>query len=525
MGLDLNYFSVSALIGGFTALLSGFVVYIHNHKTTENVAWFLFNLSSAVWSLGYFVLITALDKNVAYISDWVLHIAAILVPLFCLLSVVYITDTYKKYKNSVTIASFLALLFIISTPTELFIRDVVPKANFNYLPEVGPLYLPFTIYFFGLVVYILTILCIKFKNSRDIVEKQRYRYMIIFFTAGSIGGGSVFFLNFNIPIIPYPIILFSLFPIISIYAIFRLQLFNVKVISTEFLVFSLWIFIFIRTLLSVSIYDRLLNGGLLIIILTTGVLLIRSVIREVRLRVELDESNKKLKEVNDGQTSLIHFMNHQIKGRFGITKNIFAELLTEDYGTMPPASISLLQKGLDEANIGVAYVMSILKGASAESGTLQYEKNPINIKSIVQEVFDAQKEFAEKKGLKIDLNIEEGDYSIIGDKLQLGEAVKNLIDNSINYTLEGSISVNLSQKDGIILLKVSDTGVGITAEDKPNLFKAGGKGVNSLKVNVNATGYGLAFVRSVLKAHGGHVWVESDGKGKGSDFFIELPKK
>jgi signal transduction histidine kinase len=199
--------------------------------------------------------------------------------------------------------------------------------------------------------------------------------------------------------------------------------------------------------------------------------------------------------------------------------------LTDDYGTMPPATLPLLQKGLDEASIGVAYVMGILKGASAESGTLQYDKNPIDIKSIVQEVFDAQKESAEKKGLKIDLKIEDGDYSMLGDKLQMGEAVKNLIDNSINYTPEGRVFVNLSQKDGKMLLKVTDTGVGITAEDKPNLFKAGGRGVNSLKVNVNATGYGLVFVRGVARAHNGHVWVESEGKGLGSTFFLELPKE
>ena len=121
MGITFDYYSVSVLIGGFTALLSGFVVYIHNHKTTENIAWFLFNLSSAVWSFGYFALITAANLEVAFYANWVLHIAAVLVPLFCLLSVVSITNTYEVHKGGVMIAIFTGLLFLISSPTNLLV--------------------------------------------------------------------------------------------------------------------------------------------------------------------------------------------------------------------------------------------------------------------------------------------------------------------------------------------------------------------------------------------------------------------
>ena len=191
---------------------------------------------------------------------------------------------------------------------------------------------------------------------------------------------------------------------------------------------------------------------------------------------------------------------------------------------MPPATTPLIQKGADEANVGINYVTSILKGASAESGTLQYEMKAMDLKTVVEEVAKKQKENAEKKGLKFNLDIVSGDYNISGDPVQLGEAVKNLIDNAINYTPTGSIDVELSQTDKNILFKVTDTGVGITPEDRERLFKAGGRGVNSLKVNVNATGYGLVFVKNVVLAHKGRVWVESDGHEKGSVFYLELPK-
>jgi signal transduction histidine kinase len=220
-------------------------------------------------------------------------------------------------------------------------------------------------------------------------------------------------------------------------------------------------------------------------------------------------------------------MNHQVKGRFGNAKNIFAELLTDDYGEMPKEARVLLEKGLEETNMGVDYVQSILHGASAENGTLPYEMTKINFKDLVETVFAKQKVYAENKGLKISMEIKDSDdnekYEMTGDTRQLGEAVKNLIDNSTNYTEEGSINITVYSDDKIHFV-IKDTGVGLSDEDKPKLFKSGGRGVESLKINVNSTGYGLAFVKGVVEAHKGKVWAESDGCGKGSTFYMELPK-
>lgn len=525
MNISLDYFSISLLIGGFVALLSGFVVFVHNHKTIENIAWFLFNLMSAVWSFGYFATINASSRESAFVYDWILHLAATLVPLFCLLSVISITKNYKKHQLGMIIASLSGLFFLISTPTKLFVRDVIPKADFKFVPDAGPLYIYFTIYFFVLVLYVLYILYITYKETKNPIEAKRFKYMFIFTTIGSIGGGSVFFLTFNVLFLPYPLILFSLFPVISIYAILRLQLFNVKVLTTEAIIFILWIFIFMRTLLSSSGEDRVVNFGLLVFLVFVGILLIRSVIKEVQQREEIQKLADDLKLANQGQSSLMHFMNHQVKGRLGNVKNIFAELLTDDYGEMPPDAKPLLEKGLDEADIGVNYVQNILKGASAENGTLPYDMRPIDLKSVVADAFEKQKDRAEKKELKFELNIEDGGYSMNGDAIQLGESIRNLIDNSINYTPEGSVTVSLLNNSNAYRIEIKDTGIGLSLEDKMKIFKSGGRGEDSLKINVNSTGYGLVFVKGVVSAHGGKVWAESEGRGKGSAFIVEIPKK
>ena len=85
------------------------------------------------------------------------------------------------------------------------------------------------------------------------------------------------------------------------------------------------------------------------------------------------------------------------------------------------------------------------------------------------------------------------------------------------------MTVGLSKKDGKIILSIKDTGVGISEEDKTHLFTEGGRGKESLKVNVHSTGYGLYIAKGVVEAHHGRIWAESEGADKGSAFFVELP--
>ena len=111
----------------------------------------------------------------------------------------------------------------------------------------------------------------------------------------------------------------------------------------------------------------------------------------------------------------------------------------------------------------------------------------------------------------------------MGDSIWLKEAINNLIDNSIKYTKEGKITVELEKKNSNILFSIKDTGMGITEEDKQHLFTEGGRGKDSVKVNVDSTGYGLFTVKLIVEAHKGTVSAQSEGPGKGSTFFVELP--
>ena len=81
----------------------------------------------------------------------------------------------------------------------------------------------------------------------------------------------------------------------------------------------------------------------------------------------------------------------------------------------------------------------------------------------------------------------------------------------------------MRQAGGHFRFSVKDSGVGITPEDMKNLFTEGGHGKESIKTNVHSTGYGLYIAKRVVEAHGGKIWAESEGEGKGSRFVVEFP--
>jgi signal transduction histidine kinase len=136
------------------------------------------------------------------------------------------------------------------------------------------------------------------------------------------------------------------------------------------------------------------------------------------------------------------------------------------------------------------------------------------------------KPLAEKKGLTFSFAADPAGapYTIMGDGAQIGDHVlRNLMENSVNYTPTGNVAVTLTKANGKVIFAVKDTGIGISDEDKKNLFTEGGHGKDSIKVNVHSTGYGLYIAKNIVVAHNGTVRAESDGPGKGSRFVVEFP--
>ncbi|MEK7176742.1 MAG: HAMP domain-containing sensor histidine kinase [Patescibacteria group bacterium] len=256
----------------------------------------------------------------------------------------------------------------------------------------------------------------------------------------------------------------------------------------------------------------------------TAYTLMSGIRKEVHSRQRIEQLAGDLRRANEGQSNLIHIINHQIKGYLAKARNIFSELLTEpSYGPMPETAKPMLDEGLKSLTEGVDFVKDFLDSANIEKGSFAYSIEPLDFKAMVLDAAEKQKGLAKERGLSFEVKIADGDYKTKGDKTQLGQATRNMIDNSIRYTPKGSVTVNLARAGNKILFSVKDTGVGLSEELKPKLFTQGGRAENSIKININSTGFGLSFVKSVAEGHKGRVWAESAGVNQGSTFYMELP--
>ena len=241
--------------------------------------------------------------------------------------------------------------------------------------------------------------------------------------------------------------------------------------------------------------------------------------------LELARLKKELEAANEQQENLLHFISHEIKGYLTEGQNAFAGIVEGDYGEAPEKIKALSATALTKMRDGVATVMNILDASNFKKGTVTYKKGKCDMREAVDTEVRKMQPRAEAKGLTLTLEIDETKhYGCVGDIEKISEhVVRNLIDNAIRYTLEGGIRVMLEQNGATLRFSVADTGVGITPEDMRRLFTEGGHGKESIKVNVDSTGYGLFIAKQVTEAHGGKIWAESDGPGAGSKFYVELP--
>lgn len=372
------------------------------------------------------------------------------------------------------------------------------------------------------------------KNTDKIFRKQ-----IFLFTIGIISFLSIFFL-FNFYGELTKVYEFNLwgpvgmvvFLALLVYMMVEFEMFNVKLFTAQALVGGLVFFIGAQFFFIKSSTNFLLNGITFLIVLIFGRLLVRSVKKEISQKEELARVNADLQAILKQRESLVHLVTHKVKGAFTRSKYIFSGILEGMFGAVNTEVANRAKQGLDSDNAGIETVDLVLNAANLQRGTIRYEMENFDLKDVLLKVVTDKKLAIEEKGLALETEIDLGqEYLVNGDSFWLKEVLGNLVENAIRYTVSGTVTVGLEKnvsstaegKKESVVCYVRDTGIGITEEDKKNLFTEGGRGKDSVRVNVDSTGYGLYTVRLIMEAHKGRVWMEPNKKeGKGSVFFIEL---
>ncbi len=499
------------------SLIIGLSVLIKGGKSLASRTLFIITASFSLW-----VLLDSIfwASNRSDIIMFVWAVILLIEPIVHAGSVYLIYQLFENKNPPFLLQVFMGMLFlplILLVPTDLALSrfDIA-----TCLAEEGPIALYYTYLVEAIFTAVVIIYAVaKFATAKEWSEKLRVFIvslgiviLLFAFSWGNIIGS--FTEDWELG--QYGLFGMPIFTAFLAYSIVKFKLFNIKVIGANLLVIALWILIgSLLALQDLNMIRRVVTVTFAISIVF-GLILIRSVKKEVSLREDLEVAN-------EGQANLLHIINHQIKGYLTKSRLIFDDLLEDSSYGLSEKAKPMVKQGFDSVTEGVNFVQDFLNTSNIERGTFEYNMEPVDFREVVEKASVSQKENAVKKNLTLDLAVGEGQYHITGDKAQLTQAVRNLMDNSINYTPTGGLKVSLAEKGGKVTLKVSDTGVGLSEEVKPKLFTKGGRDKDSQKINVNSTGFGLAFVKGVAEAHKGRVWAESPGVGKGSTFYMELP--
>lgn len=207
----------------------------------------------------------------------------------------------------------------------------------------------------------------------------------------------------------------------------------------------------------------------------------------------------------------------------------FAELLQDElFGTLNEKQ----HQYIDNINLSGKHLLSLINDildlSKVESGKMELELEKLSFKKdVLEPSLTILLEKATKHNIKLDLEVvPDADMELIADVKKLKQIMFNLLSNAIKFTPDGGsvhVFVKRRNEPSEIEVSVKDTGIGIKSEDMHKLFKTFTQIESTYTKNYEGTGLGLALTKELVALHGGRIWAESEGEGRGSKFIFTIP--
>jgi signal transduction histidine kinase len=197
-------------------------------------------------------------------------------------------------------------------------------------------------------------------------------------------------------------------------------------------------------------------------------------------------------------------------------------LLEEFWGPLNDEQKKYLTQTTQSSDRLLHLIEDLLNISRIEAGRMQFDFKPLNLQELAIDVMKEMEPQAIDK--KLYLKVEESDQElplVKADSLKIRQVIQNLTDNSIKYTEKGGSIIRLLRQDNEILFSINDTGIGLPPGQ--HLFEKFERGQKATNQHTEGTGLGLYLADKIIKAHGGKIWAESEGEGKGSKFCFTLP--
>jgi signal transduction histidine kinase/ligand-binding sensor domain-containing protein/DNA-binding response OmpR family regulator len=263
-------------------------------------------------------------------------------------------------------------------------------------------------------------------------------------------------------------------------------------------------------------------GLYLVIILLILYVIYRYSLERKLLRNRLDYEHKereRIEELNQLKLRLFTHISHEFRTPLSLIIAPVQELLSRY--AKKGAQSKELETIHSNANKLKVLVNQVLELRKIESGAIQLKKSPLDLVALIKSSCESFHHWARQKKIQLSFNTSKDKLLINLDQGLIEKVIYNLLSNAIKFTQEGSVEVSLNVQDQKCLIKISDSGVGISQDDQKRLFDMFYRAEDS-ELKVEGSGVGLALTKEVVELHQGQLGVESE-LGKGSCFTVSLP--
>lgn len=241
-----------------------------------------------------------------------------------------------------------------------------------------------------------------------------------------------------------------------------------------------------------------------------------------QLALSFNQMAEKLEKTENMRRQLIGDVTHELRTPLTAVKGYLEGLMD---GVLT-AETDTYQQIHTEINRLQRLVNDLQELSQVESGAFKLEFSSISPASIIETIQRNFEHQFEEKNLQFDLEIEPDLPLITVDKDRIIQILTNLIGNALQYTPGGGkVSIKIYREKANLLFSVTDTGIGISAEQLPNIFNRFYRTDKSRARVSGGSGIGLTIAKALVKAHQGRIWAESNGEGKGSTFTFLIPIK
>jgi len=241
---------------------------------------------------------------------------------------------------------------------------------------------------------------------------------------------------------------------------------------------------------------------------------------------QLEVANKHLQELDRAKSEFVSIASHQLRTPMTGIMGYLSMMTQGDFGKVKPEHQKILTDLLSESQRMIRLINQFLNVSKIEAGKFTYTWKPTQFEDLVEHVVKEVEKPAADKGLKLSVKMPKKKLPIIqADMDKVEDVILNLLDNAIKYTAKGTITAIVSLDNDQVHFAVKDSGIGIKPQDANELFNKFVRGSGIAQIHPDGSGLGLFIAKSIVDAHGGKIWTESEGEGKGSTFQFTLPMK